>query len=455
MSDASTNNPRLALKASIEAILNCVDSSCIVSVVRVPWSPSPPPPAVPPVPPVQPSWFAPARGRRLGDAGPVDDEAGDFASNEELNVAARPTAPPPSSAPAPSPPYQFDLHVVWLLPNTTAISSDDKYRENPRTMEAARDAAVATLTSLSTAALNAALQLQGMPPSLELAYKPAFTPMREVRDFYVPPSPPPSPPSPPPPSLPPQRPQPPSPPPGLCSDVCNEQGGTTGVCNDGGEGAHAGAAGSMCVYGSDCSDCGVRIFCVDCPSECAAAAYADPLNYGCMQSMWGDGICDPQCNNLACDHNDCTSDQIMDKCLAEQDISGIGISDAPRSANVPEGRLVPINLQLDLAPARLEVRTEINEMVLSQEVEFVMQWQDSRMGETPCKAVLSDLLSLSREEANSDLQRNIKWEYRKRFWMPKLDALSLVPGYYAWVEEASFVYEDEGEWIAGLAPDLS
>ena len=40
--------------------------------------------------------------------------------------------------------------------------------------------------------------------------------------------------------------------------------------------------------------------------------------------------------------------------------------------------LVPINLQLDLSPARLEIDMAINEMVLTNEVKFVMQWQVRR-----------------------------------------------------------------------------
>ena len=57
-------------------------------------------------------------------------------------------------------------------------------------------------------------------------------------------------------------------------------------------------------------------------------------------------------------------------------------------------------------------------MVLSQEVKFELQWQDARLAETPCKLVLSDLLSLSKEEANSDIGRNVRTGYWNRFWIP-------------------------------------
>ena len=84
-----------------------------------------------------------------------------------------------------------------------------------------------------------------------------------------PPSAPPTPPSVPPPSVPPSPPSPPAPPPGLCTDTCNSQGGVVGECNDGGEGDLYKEV--ACDFGTDCADCGVRIYCVDCPQACAAS----------------------------------------------------------------------------------------------------------------------------------------------------------------------------------------
>ena len=174
----------------------------------------------------------------------------------------------------------------------------------------------------------------------------------------------------------------------------------------------------------------------------------------------------------------------VDKCLDEQDLTGIGFTGPPSST------LVPINFQLDLARvsgrvfeyiARISYQPESRgrpnllpqtrrpthppclhsrernrpcrpgwrfarkstvrrsqrpadhaafgpcvtpmyvrrpaEMVLQQGVNFVLQWQDSRLKLSPCKAVLSGLLSISREEANSDLQRNVKAGYQARFWV--------------------------------------
>ena len=62
----------------------------------------------------------------------------------------------------------------------------------------------------------------------------------------------------------------------------------------------------------------------------------------------------------------------------------------------------------DLAPARLEIDLDLNEMVLTQEMAVVLQWKDTRLDTSACRAALSSMLSMSREEANSDLQRNVK-----------------------------------------------
>ena len=237
-------------------------------------------------------------------------------------------------------------------------------------------------------------------------------------------------------------------------------GGADGECNDGGPGTDLLVNG--CAIGSDCDDCGVRIFCVDCPPACTARAIRmfeldRPLE-ACMQNSWNDGVCDLGCNNLACLHNDCTSQQIISKCIEDQELSGVGYSERPVDHLVGDGVraedvLVPANLQLDLSPARLEIRMEINEMVLSQEVYFLLQWQDPRLKESPCRQVLPELLSLSREDAKSDLARNEKAQYTKRYWLPKLEAEAQTPGYYAWVDEQGFALEEEGFWQEGLAPE--
>ena len=143
----------------------------------------------------------------------------------------------------------------------------------------------------------------------------------------------------------------------------------------------------------------------------------------------------------------------------EQDVSGLGFSDPPLAKGeyrFPYNeKLVPMNMQLDIKPARLEIRMEINEMVLQQELAFVFQWQDQNMQQSPCKSVLSSLLSLNREEGKSDLQRNAKSAYQRRFWLPKVNANNLIPGYFAFIDEATFTLDDVGEWIMGHSPPVN
>ena len=67
------------------------------------------------------------------------------------------------------------------------------------------------------------------------------------------------------------------------------------------------------------------------------------------------------------------------------------------------------------------------------------------MQDSPCKAVLTELLSLNREEGKSDLQRNAKSAYQRRFWLPKVNANNLIPGYFAFIDEATFTLDDAGE----------
>ena len=109
-----------------------------------------------------------------------------------------------------------------------------------------------------------------------------------------------------------------------------------GECNDGGPGDMK--KNVACEYGTDCSDCGVRIFCVECSEECQAQAAVhlglkEPEK-ACMHEQWGDGICDDSCNNLICDHNDCSAKQITEKCVYDQDQTGISFTNPPESPYV-------------------------------------------------------------------------------------------------------------------------
>ena len=467
-----------ALAAALHALLGCGAAPfCRVVVTRLNADHPPPPP-----PPNEP----PARNA-LATSGSTTTSTTTASSSDEpaSGEAGSGSGSGDDGAASDLPLAVYDVDVLWIhfdvsgLSDGAATSAVDRHADALPEGTAARDAALLTLQGVSLRrsrarrlsrarslreltqlTLTALLLANGMPASFGLVAVPTFTPIVEVVTFLMPPSPPPPPPTPPPSPPPPSPPSPPSPPPGLCTDTCNWLGGVVGECNDGGSGSIASKV--ACEYGTDCGDCGVRIYCVDCPAACQAAAIAEPAS-ACMQDMWDDGACDERCNNLACGHNDCTAAQVIGKCVADQDLFGVGFSAAPDADSghatyvdpTTGASLVPMNMQLDLAKARLEIDLSINEMVLTNEVKFVLQWQDHRLKASPCKQVLSEMLDLSREEAKSDIQRSLKTAYRVRYWVPRLDALALTPGFYAFVDEASFLLEDSGYWQEGLAPNTS
>jgi len=65
------------------------------------------------------------------------------------------------------------------------------------------------------------------------------------------------------------------------------------------------------------------------------------------------------------------------------------------------------------------------------------------------------MLSMSRDEAKSDIQRAAKVEYKIRYWIPRLDSTHPVPGFYAFVDEASYMFEEHGLWQEGIPPNYT
>ena len=109
----------------------------------------------------------------------------------------------------------------------------------------------------------------------------------------------------------------------------------------------------LCLFGTDCTDCGVRPFCTICPEACQEhGRTTDDGQASCMQVMWSDGVCDPGCNNYACGHNDCSESEIIDKCVLEQLAASPSISSAPEAA---DGTSPQVGLTLRLTkPLALE-----------------------------------------------------------------------------------------------------
>ena len=125
----------------------------------------------------------------------------------------------------------------------------------------------------------------------------------------------------------------------------------------------------------------------------------------------GDGHCDVQCNNRQCGHNDCTPKQIMDKCWAEQQVSGDDLTTEPTSADV--AALVTLDR------VSLAIDEDLNEVIGTWAFSYTLQWQDPRLLTSPCALALDNLLSIAPEEAKSEADIKQKRERQKYFWLPQ------------------------------------
>ena len=112
----------------------------------------------------------------------------------------------------------------------------------------------------------------------------------------------------------------------------------------------------LCSTGSDCADCGVRTFCVDCPAECQANNLdLHDSSLACMTDQWDNGVCDSTCNNIACGYNDCSQTQIQVACLADLQASTTDYTTPPLAyvdRVARQANLVPVELLLNLQPSR-------------------------------------------------------------------------------------------------------
>jgi hypothetical protein len=163
-----------------------------------------------------------------------------------------------------------------------------------------------------------------------------------------------------------------------------------------------------------------------------------------MASMFGDTVCDPNCNNRECgyDAGACTLSQIRSVCTAEQDLGRTDYSTKPLALGLlddgdasdgsfrlllPEnnsqtssasmlamGR-VPIAISLDLSPIRLVLQQDFNENYIFAEMGYTLQWADPRLARSPCAGALSGMLSLDFEQGLSDIAREAARAMRSKF----------------------------------------
>ena len=186
------------------------------------------------------------------------------------------------------------------------------------------------------------------------------------------------------PPAPPLMPAPPSPP-GRCNDECIHA--SDGTCDDWSNGD--------CKLGSDCTDCGARIF-HSCASTCFALQHHD-------------GECNDGCNVVACgyDSGDCSTDAILSKCVASTD-------DAMAKAPLGHGggKFVAQVTMTDLSIISDDVSGVTHaEAILTT----LTRWSDVRLADpalNPCGRV-----DVMHNLVSSSLYAELAM---KRFWMPRL-----------------------------------
>ena len=269
---------------------------------------------------------------------------------------------------------------------------------------------------------------------------------RSAVAIYLPPSSPPSPkppPSKPPPPLPPV---PPFAPPALCVNTCNEKlPGSRGKCDDGAmtEDAIADALAQIrasrnptqrvdpfagttdrtsqvkCDLGTDCDDCGLRSMCTSCPSACSALALnsVEGNTYekeACLEFMYMDAQCWPQCNTAECGHHHCTSQAAILACLTLELKQGRVYSSMPSDPFAPTGQESKplVTASFDIGEFRIGVdRLKGAGVQIDFNLKYNLSWRDDRMANSPCRVVLPAMLSSKGSEPSQNMES---------YWRPKL-----------------------------------
>ena len=364
------------------------------------------------------------------------------------------------------------LSIYW----TDAYESGGVFLSDPAST-AARDAFEVTLESYDTSrrrllsgsgSLMARLVLNGMDGSVSVEDEAGVASYQLTRELQLPPTlPPPSPPPPsappnPPPPSPPPSPPPTSPPasPGYCVDTCN--GGTpNNVCDDGGplrDGTENPDTVGTCTVGTDCTDCGVRAQCTACKASCQERNNklftASGIKNTCFDHFENNGVCDSNCNNLECGHDEdrsgsseCSAIQIEALCVPAMDVSKANIASAPQTAKQTTSTgedgtstkvLVPGSLYLDLNQARLQLYDVISEWTLLFGMTYTLEWRDHRIATSECARVVEGMVSMVPEEALSDIERAKTRANRRFYWVPDLAVENLVPDFDLWADETTF-----------------
>ena len=105
----------------------------------------------------------------------------------------------------------------------------------------------------------------------------------------------------------------------------------------------------------------MRIFCISCPPACHMRNMQRPAE-ACMEAMWNDGRCDPNCNSIECDFNDCSPAQTASQCVHAQVEMGLDLSTAPDDSSVA--------MSLVLSAPSIGMSASLNKMVYKSTISY-------------------------------------------------------------------------------------
>ena len=163
----------------------------------------------------------------------------------------------------------------------------------------------------------------------------------------------------------------------------------------------------ICTLGTDCDDCGVRIYCVSCSPECQLHnnnypwTRAGETGSPCLEEMYGNGRCDQACNSDRCgyDGGDCSIEEKAANCLEYRQQIGEDFSGPPVEN-------YPLTMDIRLHPRIAQTDTYAGgRMVFEFELTYTIQYSDPRLRSSACGGAIvasNSILSATKNEIKDD-----------------------------------------------------
>jgi len=134
----------------------------------------------------------------------------------------------------------------------------------------------------------------------------------------------------------------------------------------------------------------------------------------CLEFMYMDAGCWPQCNTAECGHRHCTSQAAILACLTLEDQQGRVYSSMPSDpfAQTGQDSKPLVTASFDIGELRIGVdRLKGAGVQIDFNLKYNLSWRDDRMANSPCRAVLPAMLSSKGSEPSQHLAT---------YWRPKL-----------------------------------